>query len=766
MASDDEMLKDSGGDTPSVKDKGSSNKRDKVLFWRKWIPAAKYAAQRGWNDARAAYREYDGDTEGSYAGNTRKRTYEDGFAGNAERYPLYWARVQTVESAYYSRLPETFARRRFGISDEIAQTMELIVDRLGEYHLRNGNVDSATKANVTCYINADKVCQQICYEHREKMVKKPRSAVQHPTNEGEYLDAETGEPVTSEVLFEESAGYMYDAEESEIEYQCITAKPVIYDQIIHTPTATMPEEITDIGYYFCLTKDEAIQKWGEKKVNSWPEKCWHKSREYDKERREEDDTNTLRPSPDSFIEGWECWSEITRKVYWVCPDYTEDFLDVKDDPYKLKGFFPSTKFVIGTKPAKSLYPTPPFVRLWPTLNMLHIMYGRVFTLIDAVRRRALVDGQSEIVELMENLGDSEFIAVQNLAGLVEKGGLEGLVWYLPVAELVAAIAELNEQDQKFKDNIDEWFGTPDIINGMSDPVETATAQEIKVTAAHDRFKNKKAAIAEMVRETLEMMIDLSLQVFSDEKIMQITGFKYMSQEDQARFPEALMSLRNDEERSVRIEIDTDTTSYVGEQIRMQQRTAVVQTLIKGMNEVGQMMQQSQSMGTLAMQIMLESLDGLPGGANFIDSTKRAMQEELDKMKEPPPPSPPDPAIIKAQADMMNAQTKQMQAQAESAQAQVEQLSKAFKDQLAQQKQQFDQQLEAAYLELENARLGIESENKAADNQRLGVEAQAKVIEAAKPHPETPSTAPTNIIVNQAPNPVPDVPTAIETILKA
>jgi hypothetical protein len=776
VADKDDLTIQTAGAEASPTDKAPKNKRDNIMFWRKWIPAAKEAARRHWNDSRRAWQEYDGDSDGGFGGQTRKRVYEDGAIGTAERYPIYWSRVQTVESAYYSRKPETFAKRQFGISDEIAGTMELIVDHIGEYALRTSGIDASTKASVTDYINADKVCQQICYGYSERKAKQPRQAIPDPANPEQYLDAETGQPVTEEILFEETAGYMYDAEVDEIAEQYVEVKPVIYDQVIHTPTAKMPDEILDMGYYFCLTRSEAIDKWGEKKVKSWPDSVWHKTREYDKERRDEENRDELAQGPDKFIEGWECWSSVTKKVYWVCPDYTEGFLDEKPDPYGLKCFFPSTRFVIGTKPAKTLYPTPPFVRLYPTLNMLHIMYGRVFNLIDGVRRRALVDGQSEIVELLENLGDVEFVAVQSLAGLVEKGGLDNLVWYLPVQELVSAIAELNQQDEKFKENIDEWFGTPAILQGTSDPVETATAQEIKVSAAHDRFKNKKNAIAEMVRETLEMMIDLYLnpEIFDDQKIMQITGFKYMSPEDQARFPEALAALRNDTERTIRIEIDTDTTSYVGEQVRMQQRTAVVQTLTKGLNEVAQMIQTSESMGILAMQIILESLDGLPGGIQFIDNTKRAMQEELDKMKEPPPPPPPDPNAIKAeasmvtaQANLMKAQTDQMRAQIEQMTAEVKQLKDAFDSQLKQQSQEAGQALEAGYLNNDTMRLGIEAENKAVDNDRLGIEAQAKVIEAVKPNaPEGgKAEAPTTIIVNQAPSPVPDVPTAIDTILK-
>lgn len=741
------------------------NKRDHVAFWKKWVPAAKFAAQRHWNDSRRAWREYDGDTERSYAENSR-RTYDEGVLGNAERYPIYWSRIKTIESAFYSRTPETFARRVFGSEDDLSMTMALIVDRVGRYLIANGDFDAAIKASVQDYINADKTTVQVCYYYREDKVKKVKEAIQDASNPQQFVDKETGEPVLEEIFQTPEGGFIYDAEEDELQEQQIKVKPVVYDQVIHTPTAKMPEEIEDMAYYFCMTKAEAIERFGEEKVKSWPDNVWKSVRSFDKERRESEATD--RANPDKFIEGWEIWSAVTKKLYWYCPDYQDDFLDEpKDDPYKLKGFFPSPRFIIGTKPAKSLYPTPVFVRLWPTLNMLHMMYGRVFELIDAVRRRALVDGTSdELIEALNDIGNTEFIAVQNMASLVEKGGLDGLMWYIPVQDLVNAIGELNQQDEKFKENIDEWFGTPAILQGTGDPIETATAQEIKVSAAHDRFKNQKNSVAEMARETLEIMIDLAFQVWDNNKFMAVTGFKYMDQLDRQQFPAALAALKSDTERGIRIEIDTDTTSYVGEQIRMQQRTAVVQTLMKGLAEVSGMMEQSPTMGELAVKIMMESLAGLPGGAQFIDETRRAMQEMMQKQQEPQPEPPPDPAMIKVQVDQFRAETDRMKLEAQAAKEELNTLKDAFDSQLKQQKQEFDQYIQQKYLEIDGGRLMIEADNKQADNQRLEVDSQAKLIEAAKPAaPEGKgSESPTNIIIN-APSAVPETPSVIDEILK-
>ena len=262
------------------------------------------------------------------------------------------------------------------------------------------------------------------------------------------------------------------------------------------------------------------------------------------------------------------------------------------------------------------------------------------------------------------------------------------------------------------------------------------------------------------------MIDLALHVWDENKFMVVTGFKYMDQMDQQQFPAALAALKSDTERGIRIEIDTDTTSYVGEQIRMQQRTAVVQTLMKGLTEISGMMKEGPAAAELGLKIMMESLSGLPGGAQFIDETRRAMAEMMQKQQEPQPEPPPDPAMIKVQVDQFRAETDRMKLEAEAAKEELKTLKDAFDSQLKQQKQEFDQYIQQKYLEIDGGRLLVEADNKQADNARLEVDSQAKLIEAAKPAaPEGKGGEPaTNIIIN-APSAVPETPSVIDEILK-
>lgn len=759
----------------SKSDDKDVDKRDTPKFWQRWTTLAKRGASLHWKDSARAWREDNAVGNNANRNGDGNRQW-DGTGGDqwqGARYPIWWSSNQIMRSAFWSRTPETYARRVFGIDDPIALTQAEILDRLGRYGIDTGEYDCAMKDCVADWLNADKTTTQVCASYKPVKTKNTRQAVPGATPD-EYLDAETQQPVLDEIKMDPATQqYFYEQTLDEIEAEKIYAKSVPYNHILHTPSAKNSYEITDMGYYFCFTKEQAIDQFGEATVKDWPDAVWKHARTMDRE-EETRERNSTEESIDQIIEGWECWSKITKKVYWFCPASPTDFLKPPTlDPLHLKGFFPSPKFAIGSKPNDSLYPTPPFVRMWPTIDILHVMYGRVFNMIDAARRRAIVNGDDDFVAALNDLGDSEFIAAQNLTGLIENPGLENLIKYIDVTELVNCIGELNQQDEKFKANYDEWRGIPEILRGQSDPIETAAAVEQKVSSAHDRFKTDKAMFAELARETLEIMIDMYLYLYSDEKIMAVVGFKYMDPKHQQNFAEALHGLRNDEERTIRIEIETDTTSYLGEQIRIQQRNAAITTVIEGLAKVQPLLQESPEGGALALKVMQSSLEGSGAGRQFVDDITGYIDSYIEKLKQPPPPPGPDYEAMKIQIAQTNADTARSKVDVDAMKAQndalvknQEQMRKDFTAQLAQQKQEWEQFIQNNYLQLDATKTVGEMENKDADNSRLGVEAQAKVIEAMKPNaPETPAQ-PATVIINQAaPSPVPETPPTLLDLLR-
>jgi hypothetical protein len=399
--------------------------KDKLSYWLKWLAASKKAAKRHWRDVDAAEREYNKDYD-----NDEGKALEDRETNSV--YPAYWSACKTLEPALYARTPVITSRRRFGINDNLALIACKIVERLGEYLAEMSDVDAVMRAARADFIHGDKATTQVVLE--ECPGEKQRIDLQLITTpEGATIYADqSGNPYEGDIIQDEQ-GYFYEQEAPPQKKVLILALP--YDDILHTPDAKSEHEIREKAYRFCMSYHEAVARFGEK-AKAW---VYTNSKHYDREDHEKD-RNDL---PGRYLEGWEIWCKCTRKVYWVSESNPQEFLDIKDDPYKLKDFFPSPKFIISSEPTKNLYPTPAYVHLYPTIQQMHRAYDRIFGLLDGARRRALVDGSvPELFELANEASDREFIAVQNLQALIEKGGLENLVQYLPVGELTQAIQEL------------------------------------------------------------------------------------------------------------------------------------------------------------------------------------------------------------------------------------------------------------------------------------------------------------------------------------
>lgn len=741
-------------------------------YWTRWIKAAKKAAEDHWDEAEAAWAEFTQQSGTQDVDTPRSKT---------SNYPIYWSSVKTLKPAYYSRTPKLVAKRRFASQDPTALTGCLIKERLAAYLVDQTDFDGAMDHAVSDFIHADKATTQIVYTHDMAEERSRAALIPQVSPEGitKYM-MEDGTEYLEGVLQDET-GVFYESIREYPVNQKIDLVPLCYDEVLHTPEAKTEYEIKDKAYFFCMTKEEAEKRFTKEVCDRVQ---WKLNKSYG-EGKEQDLDKTI---PGKYLEGWEIYCKYTEKVYWWSEQYQDDLLDSKDDPYGFKDFFPSPKFIIGSKPAKTLFPTPAFQHMEQVIKELHEGARKKFKLIKAIRRRALVDGSfPELLIALEDASDNEFVSVKNLQALLEKGGdISKMIYFIPVQELVQAIQELNALEEQFKNQFYEWFGIPDILRGSTSPIETAAAQEIKSTSAHDRFKYQKKQVAQLATDSIEMMCDLALQVFDDAKIAQVIGYDMLPPEDQMRFPQALEVLRSDEERSIRIEVDSDSMSFLDRQLRYQQTGTAVNAVMQGLQGISQMGQTSLEFAATGLQTLLASLDAMELGGQFEDTVKAAAQTLLDKLKQPPeaPPPPPDYEMMKIQTNaQLESQSQQLKAQQQSIDAQMKarelqgqeykltlEAQKQMQDNaisqmklsLEQTVQQFMMALEAQRVQIEQFKAQVQAAESGMEEARLAREADLAIFreQLAASQQQTKEQTPPQIINVQAPS-MPPVNIAVE-----
>lgn len=696
--------------------------RSKIGWWIKFIKDCKKDKNRKQyiKDGKAAYCEYE----------LGERSKDDDETKPPRGYPIYHSSCEILESAYYARTPKVVARRRHGVEDDFALTMSLIAERAGQYLIDNGHFDEGMVAARGDFIHTNRATTQVIY-------KADIDDMGEATNQLIYL------------------------------------APAPFDEILFTPKARVWSEITEFAYRFELDKEEAEEKFnpdGDKKL---PYKTLSESGGYD----DDDDDRAGSESKNSVLCGWECYCSHTKTVYWVSEEYPEDFLKIASDPSGLKGFFPSPSFAIASKPRNHLFPTPTFRYLEATANQLHLLYARMFGLIAATRRRFLADEtivSTELINALNSLQGNEWLSAGSISDVLSKGGLEAYIYAVPVKELVDCLSETMNVEQHFKDLFFEWSHIPDLLRGTSDPSETAIAQEIKQEAAQDTFKYNKKQMFDLARNSAEMMLDMALRVWSDEKFAQVCSYEFLepgipptppqpprppSEQEPDGFPgdqgdpgqpghkerffEALMMLRNDEERIIRIDFETDSTSFANESKEFARRKLVADTVLGGLQTIAQMEDPDSS--KIALQTLLSTLETMGGSVEFADKIKGWLAQ-LEKSKENPPPPPPDVEMLKAQAQQQKIQVEQqkadmdnqlemqklqlqaMQMEREGQQKEGELLQKAQQMALDQRDSEFKQQLEATKMQIEVQRLELEKRN---ESLLEAVEAMKLQLEATR-----------------------------------
>jgi hypothetical protein len=679
-----------------------------ISYLLKWIKAAKKGAKEHWEATKVAYAEFNRDIEKMRGKDNQELI--DGY------YPIYHSSVKTIESAYYARTPKLNTERLWDSSDEIAIRRSTILERLGGYLLKYSNIDDAMRAAVADFIHGDKATLQVHYDadKTESFERVPLIMQQHENQEPVYVENDE-EYTGQEDVQEDDEGAFYNKPKTDLSNQRIYLSPLCFDEVIHDPEAKTESEINMKAYKFCLSWDEAVTRFTEEKLKGCEN--YFKTISAFNETRQEDDAKPQAPG--KFLQGWEVYDKKTNKIYWVCEDYSARTLDTKDYALGLEGFFPSPKFRISSKPPKSLYPTPEFVHLAPLINQLHELQGKMFRGIKTIERKVLVDGaEKDIITLLES--------GSNVSSIIEKGGISNLIQDVPVAAFVQALTEFTSLKSEFKNEFFEHFGVPDILRGISDAMETAAAQEIKQGAAYDRFRYNKKMMVDLARDAVEMMIDMALGVYDDQKIAQIVGGNIQD----PSFIEDLQFLRNDTERSIRIGIETDSTNFVNEQQQVNQKNQIISTLVNGMQQISGMLGQGQpEYAAVSLHALTSLLDSMPGGKSYVQEMKGYTQQLIQKAMQPPEPQPPPPDYEALKVQVQNAEVQRKiqkdQMDAQRDRADIEQ--KSFKLTLDQQQQAFDQQISSAMLGIEQLKAQVAALNTAADNRRLEAEAVTQPI---------------------------------------
>ncbi len=523
------------------------------------------------------------------------------------RLNILWSNVQTSAPALYSRTPKPYVERRFKESDPISRAASEILERCLIYTISDYGFHEVMKQVRDDYLLAGRGTAWVRYKAN----------------------------IQEDELLEENACVEY----------------VHWSDFVHQP-ARFWSEVDWVARKWYPNRKQLNEFFGEELGEQIP-------LNYSKQDSKSDDSETVEKKACIY----EIWDKPTKKVYYISKSVTNRPLMVKEDPLGLKEFFPCPKPLFATTTTDTLVPVPDFCEYQDLAEELDETVNRISILTTALKVAGVYDASLQGIEqLVSSTAESELIPVENWRSIIEVGGIDGAISWLPVGQVAQVITALSQRVDILKQQIYEVTGISDIVRGASDPRETATAQQIKGRFSTLRIADRQAEIQRFARDLISRMAEIIAEKFSIETLAMMSGIKLESPEMAQMFQMAVEFLRIDRIRSYMIEIETDSTIAVDEQIDKQARIEYIDSVGRFIQQGMSMAQALPSLAPALTEMILFASRGFKAGrqlessleASFDRFNQELMQQQqiaMEQSQQPAPEMPMDASLIKLQAEM-------------------------------------------------------------------------------------------------------------------
>lgn len=619
---------------------------------------------------------------------------------------IFWSNVETLKPALYSRTPKVQVERRFKDADPVGRLASTVLERSTAFCVDSYDFDRVMEAARDDYLIPGRGVARVRYvptteERTEKVyLETKRQAL--------YRD---GKKLTSKEALEakgDEQGWYLESPYDEVVYEEALCDYIYWEDFLHSP-ARVWEEVRWVGFRSFMTRDELVRRFGDvgKKVK------------LDQIPKGFDEKTDYGVSHEFFKKAvvWEIWDKDSKTVYWISKGFKEGYLDKKDDPLRLKNFFPCTRPLLATTTSDSLVPVPDYCIVQDLLTEIDELTIKIGALVETIKVTGMYNpAVGEMGKLIE--GDAnKLYPARDWASYAQSGGIKGNVDFVPIDQNVNALQTLYEAREKAKQDLYEVTGISDIVRGFTQASETATAQQIKGQFATLRLSDRQRHIQKFARDLIALKAEIIAEHFQPQTIALMAGLEELSQQEPGAlqmFDAAVELLRNDALRSFRIDIETDSTIAIDEDLEKQARTEFLNALGPFLNQSLQFMQSYPQLANSMGQVLLFTMRGFRVGRSVetaIEEDFAALQESIQAQLEAPPG--PDPEQQKLE---MEAQKLQLQAQSEAQKLQLKEMEAQFNAQLKVQEAatqaQIDQQKLAADIELKRTRLDLETALKA------------------------------------------------------
>jgi hypothetical protein len=374
-------------------------------------------------------------------------------------------------------------------------------------------------------------------------------------------------------------------------------------------------------------------------------------------------------SPWDRAEVWEIYYKPTKEWFWWVSGYSK-ILDRKPDPLGLDGFFP-VRFMIANPTTDELLPTSDYEISKDQYEAIDDLYERKVTLESALKVAWAFDAANAAeLEGILNKSDNRGTPVQNWGALMEKGGLDGCMQFVPIDKIAGTLAQVNIALQDKISLLHQVNGIADIMRGGSSQTSaTATQRGIEAKFGSLRLQAEQINFAMFASQLQQLKAEIISKHFDPQTIIDHSNVMFTAdgqpitgpngvEMPNPLVPKAVELLKSQFSR-YRIEVKSDQVSMTDYAQRKSERLEALQAapvLFQGLQPLMAAMGGPQALAVI-LEMWKWGMAGLPGSSGLEGIFDQQISTAQQQAKQPPAPPPPDPKVVAAQMKMQGDQMK-------------------------------------------------------------------------------------------------------------
>ncbi|MBP5215504.1 MAG: hypothetical protein J6039_02990 [Alphaproteobacteria bacterium] len=257
---------------------------------------------------------------------------------------------------------------------------------------------------------------------------------------------------------------------------------------------------------------------------------------------------------EAMITVYEIWDKDSKCIYYLSPEYPLDFLEVYEDTLHLTGFFPCPKPIMATLTNDGIIPIPDYVEIKSLLDELDGVNNRMRLTMQALKVSGCYDNSfPELANILDK--DVTLVSLSDFQKLKDAGGIRGIMEFAPIEQYVSALTVLAERRQTLVNSIYEVTGVSDIMRGVSDSKDTATAVVKKTNFGTLRNQDRQNDMQRFLKDLLRIKAEIICEQFSGEFLL-----SFLSDEERKDMDKAIQAvkiLKTSKLKGMIIDLETD-----------------------------------------------------------------------------------------------------------------------------------------------------------------------------------------------------------------